>query len=115
MTAASSAITTCDVRHQPVLRQQGDPEARQSGRAVRNVASAELFTEGFSAAVDYVGLLPSVERERIGVIYIATRASVRRLVMSFSRLQFIGDTAAGIVLLAVPASLHIPEPHPCTD
>ena len=40
----------------------------ESGGAVRNVASAEFFTEDFSAAVDYVGLLPNVDRERIGAI-----------------------------------------------
>ena len=40
----------------------------ESGGAVRNVASPEFFTEDFSAAVDYVGLLPNVDRERIGAI-----------------------------------------------
>ncbi|MDP3761842.1 MAG: alpha/beta hydrolase [Ramlibacter sp.] len=40
----------------------------ESGGAVRNVASAEFFTEDFSAAVDCVGLLPNVDRERIGAI-----------------------------------------------
>jgi fermentation-respiration switch protein FrsA (DUF1100 family) len=40
----------------------------ESGGAVRNVASPELFTEDFSAAVDHVGLLPNVDRERIGAI-----------------------------------------------
>jgi fermentation-respiration switch protein FrsA (DUF1100 family) len=40
----------------------------ESGGAVRNVASAEFFTEDFSAAVDHVGLLPNVDRERIGAI-----------------------------------------------
>lgn len=40
----------------------------ESGGAVRNVASAEFFTEDFSAAVDYLGLLPNVDRERIGAI-----------------------------------------------
>lgn len=40
----------------------------ESGGAVRNVASAEFFTEDFSAAVDYVGLLPNVDRGRIGAI-----------------------------------------------
>jgi fermentation-respiration switch protein FrsA (DUF1100 family) len=40
----------------------------ESGGAVRNVASAEFFTEDFSAAVDYVGLLPNVDHERIGAI-----------------------------------------------
>jgi fermentation-respiration switch protein FrsA (DUF1100 family) len=40
----------------------------ESGGDVRNVASPEIFTEDFSAAVDYIGLLPSVDRNRIGVI-----------------------------------------------
>ena len=40
----------------------------ESGGAVRNVASPEFFTEDFSAAVDYLGLRPNVDRERIGAI-----------------------------------------------
>lgn len=40
----------------------------ESGGDVRNVASPDIFTEDFSAAVDYLGLLPSVDRDRIGVI-----------------------------------------------
>jgi fermentation-respiration switch protein FrsA (DUF1100 family) len=40
----------------------------ESGGAVRNVASPEFFTEDFSAAVDYLGLLPDVDRNRIGAI-----------------------------------------------
>ena len=40
----------------------------ESGGTVRNVASAEFFTEDFSAAVDHVGLLPNVDRARIGAI-----------------------------------------------
>lgn len=40
----------------------------ESGGEVRNVGSPEIFTEDFSAAVDYLGLLPSVDRNRIGVI-----------------------------------------------
>jgi uncharacterized protein len=40
----------------------------ESGGAVRNVGSPEIFTEDFSAAVDYIGLLLSVDRNRIGVI-----------------------------------------------
>ncbi|MDO6388854.1 alpha/beta hydrolase [Pontibacter sp. BT731] len=42
----------------------------ESGGDVRNVASPEIFTEDFSAAVDYAGLLPSVDRNRIGVMAI---------------------------------------------
>ncbi|MDO4293477.1 MAG: alpha/beta hydrolase [Eubacteriales bacterium] len=34
----------------------------------RRVSSPEIFTENFSAAVDYLGLQPFVDREKIGVI-----------------------------------------------
>lgn len=40
----------------------------ESGGEPRNVASPDISTEDFSAAVDYLGLHPSVDRERIGVI-----------------------------------------------
>jgi fermentation-respiration switch protein FrsA (DUF1100 family) len=40
----------------------------ESGGEVRNVGSPEIFTEDFSAAVDYVGLLPSVDRNRVGAV-----------------------------------------------
>lgn len=40
----------------------------ESAGAVRNVASPEIFTEDFSAAVDHVGLLRDVDRNRIGAI-----------------------------------------------
>ncbi len=40
----------------------------ESGGEVRNTASPDIFTEDFSAAVDYIGLLPSVDRNRIGVL-----------------------------------------------
>jgi fermentation-respiration switch protein FrsA (DUF1100 family) len=40
----------------------------ESSGEVRNVGSPEIFTEDFSAAVDYIGLLPSVDRNQIGVI-----------------------------------------------
>jgi uncharacterized protein len=42
----------------------------ESGGEVRNVASPDIFTEDFSAAVDFVGLLPHVDRERIGAMAI---------------------------------------------
>lgn len=42
----------------------------ESGGDVRNVASPESFTEDFSAAVDYIGLLPTVKRNGIGVMAI---------------------------------------------
>ncbi|MHC2991917.1 membrane protein [Pontibacter sp. HJ8] len=40
----------------------------ESGGEPRNVASPEINTEDFSAAVDYLGLQPSVDRNRIGII-----------------------------------------------
>src|SRR5215207_7282488 len=40
----------------------------ESGGEVRNVASPDIYTEDFSAAVDYIGLLPSVDRNRIGAL-----------------------------------------------
>ena len=39
-----------------------------SGGTPRNVSSPDIFVENFSAAVDYLGLLPYVNREKIGVI-----------------------------------------------
>jgi len=40
----------------------------ESSGEIRNVASPDIFTEDFSAAVDYFGSLPFVDRNRIGVI-----------------------------------------------
>lgn len=40
----------------------------ESGGKPRNVASPDINTEDFSAAVDYLGLLPFVDRGRIGII-----------------------------------------------
>lgn len=40
----------------------------ESGGFPRHVSSPDIFTENFSAAVDYLGLLPFVDREAIGVI-----------------------------------------------
>lgn len=40
----------------------------ESGGEPRNIASPDINTEDFSAAVDFIGLRPEVERERIGVI-----------------------------------------------
>jgi fermentation-respiration switch protein FrsA (DUF1100 family) len=34
----------------------------------RNIASPDINTEDFSAAVDFLGLLPNVDRERIGIL-----------------------------------------------
>ncbi|WP_128544541.1 alpha/beta hydrolase [Larkinella soli] len=40
----------------------------ESGGEPRNVASPDINTEDFSAAVDYLGLQPFVDRNRIGII-----------------------------------------------
>ena len=40
----------------------------ESGGEPRNVASPDINTEDFSAAVDYLGLQPSIDRNRIGII-----------------------------------------------
>lgn len=40
----------------------------ESGGVPRHVASPDINTEDFSAAVDFLGLQPSVDRERIGII-----------------------------------------------
>lgn len=40
----------------------------ESGGMPRNIASPDINTEDFSAAVDFLGLQPSVDRERIGII-----------------------------------------------
>ncbi|MCX8476332.1 MAG: alpha/beta hydrolase [Sphingomonas sp.] len=40
----------------------------ESGGEPRNVASPDINTEDFSAAVDYLGLQPFVDRERIGIV-----------------------------------------------
>lgn len=40
----------------------------ESSGDVRDVASPDINTEDFMAAIDYLGLHPSVERERIGII-----------------------------------------------
>lgn len=42
----------------------------ESGGFPRNVSSPDIFVENFSAAVDFLGLQPFVDRERIGVIAI---------------------------------------------
>jgi len=40
----------------------------ESGGEPRHITSPELFAEDFSAGVDFLGTLPQVDRERIGVI-----------------------------------------------
>ncbi len=40
----------------------------ESSGSPRNIASPEIYTEDFSAAVDFLGLLDNVDRNRIGII-----------------------------------------------
>ncbi len=40
----------------------------ESGGEPRNIASPDINTEDFSAAVDFIGLLPNVDQNRIGII-----------------------------------------------
>ena len=40
----------------------------ESGGEPRNIASPDINTEDFSAAVDFLGLQPFIDRERIGII-----------------------------------------------
>lgn len=42
----------------------------ESGGEVRDVASPDISTEDFSAAIDHIGLLPFVDRHRIGIMAI---------------------------------------------
>lgn len=42
----------------------------ESGGEVRNIASPDIFTEDFSAAVDYLGLQSYVDRNKIGALAI---------------------------------------------
>ncbi len=66
----------------------------ESGGEVRNVGSPEIFTEDFSAAVDYIGLLPSVDRNRIGVIGICGLAGMAlTAATSDSRIKAVATTS----------------------
>ena len=48
----------------------------ESGGEPRNVASPDINTEDFSAAVDYLGLQPAIDRNRIGIIGICGYAGM---------------------------------------
>lgn len=66
----------------------------ESGGEVRNVGSPEIFTEDFSAAVDYLGLLPTVDRNRIGVIGICGLAGMAlTAATSDSRIKAVATTS----------------------
>ncbi len=40
----------------------------ESGGEPRNIASPEVYTEDLSAAIDYLGIQPFVDREKVGII-----------------------------------------------
>ena len=66
----------------------------ESGGDVRNVGSPKIFTEDFSAAVDYIGLLPSVDRNRIGAIGICGLAGMAiTAATSDSRIKAVATTS----------------------
>ncbi|MCI8553683.1 MAG: alpha/beta hydrolase [Clostridiales bacterium] len=48
----------------------------ESGGAVRHMASPDIFTEDYSAAVDFIGLLDFVDRQRIGAVGICGLAGM---------------------------------------
>lgn len=48
----------------------------ESGGAVRNTASPEIFAEDFSAAVDFLGLQSFVDRQRIGILAVCGLTSM---------------------------------------
>lgn len=61
--------------HAQVLAERGfvtlafDPSyTGESSGTPRNLASPEINTEDFNAAVDYLGMLSNVDRERIGIL-----------------------------------------------
>ena len=75
----------------------------ESGGEPRNISSPELFTESFSAAVDYLGVkVPYVDRERIGAIGIcgsggfalsAAQADVRIKAVATASMYVMTDAA----------------------
>lgn len=70
----------------------------------RHVSSPEIFTENFSAAVDYLGLLEFIDREHIGVIGIcgsggfalaAAQADTRIKAIATTSMYDISDSTRG--------------------
>lgn len=70
----------------------------------RNVSSPEIFTENFSASVDYLGLMKSVDREKIGAIGIcgsggfalsAAQSDIRIKAIATTSMYDISDSARG--------------------
>ena len=68
----------------------------ESSGEPRNVASPDINTEDFSAAVDYLGLLPNVDRNRIGVIGIC----------GFSGMALTAATSDSRIKAVVTASMY---------
>jgi uncharacterized protein len=66
----------------------------ESGGQPRNVASPDINTEDFSAAVDFLGLQPSVDRNRIGVLGICGFAGMAvTAATSDSRISAVATTS----------------------
>ncbi|VEE06058.1 alpha/beta hydrolase [Neisseria animalis] len=66
----------------------------ESGGAVRDVASPEMFTEDFSAAVDFLGLQAFVNREKIGVLGVCGLSGMAISATSVdSRIKAVATTA----------------------
>lgn len=66
----------------------------ESGGDVRNTASPDINTEDFSAAVDFIGLQPYVDRDKIGVLAICGLTGMAvTAASSDSRIKAIATTA----------------------
>jgi len=66
----------------------------ESGGEVRNVASPDIFTEDYSAAADYIGLLPSVDRNHIGAVGVCGLAGMAlTAATSDSRIKAVATTS----------------------
>ena len=66
----------------------------ESGGEVRNTASPDINTEDFSAAIDYIGLQPFVDRDKIGALAICGLAGmVLTAASSDTRIKAVATTA----------------------
>lgn len=66
----------------------------ESGGEVRNTASPDINTEDFSAAVDFIGLQPFVDRDKIGVLAICGLTGMAvTAASSDSRIKAVATTA----------------------
>lgn len=65
----SSGLYAQQMAEQGFIALAFDPSyTGESGGDPRNIASPDINTEDFSAAIDFLGLLAQVDRERIGII-----------------------------------------------